>query len=132
MKTKKQVIKERPEYRKLINAVISRIDEESIPDVINNGADAGFSGFIYYADTHRFAMTHRKQIISLLEESAADFGQEVTEMVRNFGVFRHSPVDADDMKDIYRYLGGGRCEQSRVTNVLAWFTLEEVCRWFDE
>ena len=132
MKTKKQVIKEHPGYRKLINAVISRIDEESIPDIINSGADAGFSGFIYYADTHKFAMYYRKQIISLLEETAEQLGEEVPAMVKRFGVFRHSPADADDLRELYKYLGGGRPAQGAITNVMAWFALEEVCRWFDE
>ena len=132
MKTIKSVIKERPEYKRLINAVVSRIGKESIMDVVNHGIDGGFSGFVYYSDTHAFAMRYRKDIIMLLEEEAEMIGEEVVEMVSNFGVFRNNKMDNDDRKDLYRYLGGGRCEQSQITNLMAWFAAEEVCRMFDE
>lgn len=93
--------------------------------------DCGFSGFIYYSDTHAFAMRYRKLIVRLLEETADQLGEDVASMVSNFGVFRNSPMDADDKKQLYRYLGGGKCDQSTITNVMAWFAAEEVCRWFD-
>ena len=132
MKTKKQVLKENEDYKILINAVISRIGMDSVMDVVNHGADAGFSGFIYYHDTHKFAMRYRKQIIEMLEYSADMLGVEITEMVANFGVFCNSNMDNDDRKDLYKYLGGGRPDQCSITNVMAWFALEEVCRMFDE
>ena len=132
MKTIKQVIKENKDYKSLINAVINEIGEESVNDVINYGASAGFSGFIYYSDTHRFAMKYRKQIVLMLESMAEDLGEDVVNMVSNFGVFRTSKMDADDKKDLYKYLGGGRPEQCTITNLMAWFALEEVCRMFDE
>lgn len=53
-------------------------------------------------------------------------------MVANFGVFRNSPMDNDDRKDLYKYIGGGRPEQGTITNVMAWFALEEVCRMFED
>jgi hypothetical protein len=132
MKTKKQVLKEHPDYAVLINAVISRVGMDSVMDIVKHGIDGGFNGFIYYEETHRFAMRHRKLIISLLEEEASSLGEEVVEMICNFGIFRNSKADSDDKKEIYRYLGGGRCDQSTITNVMAWFAAEEVCRWFDE
>lgn len=132
MISKAQVIRENESYRTLINAVINRIGLESINDVINHGADCGFNGFIYYSDTHAFAMRYRKIIVRLLEEIADCMGEEVTTMVKNFGVFRNGNIDNEELKDLYKYLGGGRPEQGRVTNVLAWFALEEVCRMFDQ
>jgi len=132
MKTIKQVISDYPNYKRLINAVISRIGKDSVEDVNNHGIDGGFSGFIYYADTHAFAMRHRKQIVQLLEELADSLGEEVVSMVSNFGVFRRSKMDKDDRKDLYLYLGGGRPEQGAITNVMAWFAAEEVCRMFEE
>ena len=132
MKTIKQVIKENADYKSLIDAVINEIGEESVNDVINCGASAGFSGFIYYSDTHKFAMKYRKQIVLMLESMADDLGEDVVSMVSNFGVFRNSKMDADDKKDLYKYLGGGRPEQCTITNLMAWFALEEVCRMFDE
>lgn len=129
--TKKQVLADNSEYKTLINAVISRIGMDNVENVINNGIDGGYSGFIYYSDTHAFAMRYRKLIVKMLEEQASDFGQEVVEMVSGFGVFRRSPMDNEDRKELYKYLGGGRCQQSTITNLMAWFAAEEVCRMFD-
>lgn len=131
MISKKQVLANYPEYKTLINAVYDRIGKDSIIDVVNHGIDGGFSGFIYYSETHKFAMRYRKLIVKLLEETAEMLGEDVVSMVSNFGVFRRSPMDADDKKQLYRYLGGGRCEQSAITNIMAWFAAEEVCRRFD-
>jgi hypothetical protein len=131
MKTKAQVIKEFEDYKVLINAVISRIGMDSVEDVIRHGIDGGFNGFIYYSDTHKFAMTYRKKIVELLEEEADQLGEDVVAMVANFGVFRGSPMDADDKKDLYKYLSGGKPNQGTITNVMAWFCAEEVCRFFD-
>jgi hypothetical protein len=133
MKSKKQVIEERPEYKTLINAVVRELGStESIPDVNRGGADAGWPGFTYYIDTHKFAMRYRKLINKLLQEQANDFGQEVVEMVSGFGVFRKSPMDSDDKMELYKYIGGGKCEQSQITNLMAWYALEEVCRMFED
>jgi hypothetical protein len=127
----KQVIADNEQFRTLINAVISNIGLDSVEDVVSHGIDGGFNGFIYYSDTHKFAIKHRKQIVAMLEQMADDLGEDVVAMVGNFGVFRKSPMDADDKKDLYKYLGGGRPEQGAITNVMAWFAAEEVCRMFD-
>lgn len=132
MKTKTQVLAENSDYKALINAVVKRIGIDSVEDVTNFGIDGGFSGFIYYVDTHKFAMKHRNTIIQMLEEQADSIGEEVVEMVSHFGVFHNSKMDSDDRKDLYRYLGGGKCEQSTITNLMAWFAAEEVCRMFED
>jgi hypothetical protein len=132
MKRKSEVIKDNQEYKSLINAVIANIGMDSVGDVNNHGADSGFSGFTYYSDTHKFAIKHRNAITALLEETASQLGEDVVNMVSNFGVFRNSPMDQDDKKDLYRYLGGGKPSQGAITNVMAWFALEEVCRMFEQ
>jgi hypothetical protein len=132
MKTKAQVIRENPELKTIINAVINNIGLDSVEDVNRHGIDGGYSGFIYYSETHSFAMRHRKTIISMLENDASNFGQEVVEMVSGFGVFRNSPMDNEDRKDLYHYLGMGRCEQSTITNLMAWYAAESVCRLFED
>lgn len=108
MKSKAQVLREYPNHKTLINAVTSRIGLESVEDVNRGGIDGGFCGFVYYSDTHAFAMRYRNKIVEMLEQDAEDFGQEVTEMVNGFGVFRPDGMDGDDRKDLYKYLGGGR------------------------
>lgn len=131
MNSIKQVNANYPQFKTLINAVVSRIGKDSIMDVVNHGIDGGFNGFIYYTDTHAFAMRYRKLIVKLLEEQANNMGEEVVAMVSSFGVFRNNAMDNEDRKDLYKYLGGGKCEQSAITNVMAWFAAEEVCRMFE-
>lgn len=129
--TKKEILKNNSDYKTLINAVINRVGMDNIESINRNGIDGGYSGFIYYSDTHAFAMRYRKLIVKLLEDQANDFGQEVVEMVSGFGIFRNSPMDNEDRKELYKYLGGGKCQQSTITNLMAWFAAEEVCRMFD-
>ena len=129
MKSKAQVLRENPGYKRLINAVIGNIGLESVEAVNNHGIAGGFNGFIYYSDTHEFAMNHRKQITELLEETAESLGEDVVSMVCSF---RCVEADKDDKKDLYRYLGGGKVEQCSITNAMAWFAAEEVCRMFEE
>ena len=129
MISKKQVLKDNAEYKTLINAVINRVGLDAVQDINNHGIDGGFNGFIYYSDTHAFAMRYRKLIVKMLEQIADDMGKEVTEMVSQFGILRN--MDNDDKKDLYKYLGGGRPGQGAITNVMAWFAAEEVCRMFD-
>lgn len=133
MKSKKQVLTDNSDYKTLINAVIRELGGTNyVQDVVNNGANAGFPGFTYYSDTHKFAMRYRKMIVRMLEETANQFGEDVVKMVSGFGVFRNNPMDNDDKKELYKYLGGGRNEQSNITNLMAWFALEEVCRMFED
>ena len=121
---------------KLVNAVINQFGgwesfTESAEDVTKHGINGGFGGWIYYSETHKFAMTNRSLIVELLLETASQLGEDVVSMVNNFGVFRGT-MDADDRKDLYKYLGGGRPEQGAITNVMAWFAAEEVCRVYSD
>ena len=119
MKTKIQVIRENEGYKSLISAVINNIGMDSVMDVVNYGIDGGYSGFIYYSDTHKFAIRHRKDIVLMLEDSASSLGEDIISMVANFGVFRNSAMDNDDRRDLYKYLGGGKPEQGTITNLMA-------------
>lgn len=136
MKTKAQVLRDNSQHAKLIRAVLKRIDKENIPDINRNGIGGGYGNFIRYADTHKFAMYYRKAIITMLEEYADDLGEEVVSMVSKFGVFydhrtKTSSMDDDDRRDLYLYLGGGKPKYRRITNLMAWFAAEEVCRMFE-
>ena len=135
MKSKKQVLADNPSYKTLINAVYNRIGKDYIKDVNSHGMEAGFPGFTYYSDTHSFAMRYRSIIVRLLEDTADQLGKEVVNLVSGFGYFnrsRHSPMDNEDKKDLYKYLGGGRPTQGAITNLMAWFAAEEVCRMFED
>jgi len=130
MKTKKQVLKENPQHRVLITAVTRSIGMESIEDVNNHGIDGGFNGFIYYSETHSFAMRYRKHIIRLLEEMVENY-DDIS--VYNFvSGFRCLNMDHEDEIDFYKFMGGGKPDQCSITNAMAWFAAEEVCRMFEE
>ena len=132
MKTKAQVLRDNSQHAKLIRAVLKRIDKENIPDINRNGISGGYGNFIYYADTHKFAMYYRKAIITMLEECADMLGENVVTMVFNFGVFRRNGMDDTDLKDLYLYLDGGKPKQGQLTNLMAWFSAAEVCRMFED
>ena len=132
MKTTKQVITDYPQYKKLINAVLRQLgSKDDIENIYKNGIDGGYCGFIYYTETHNFAIKNRKAIIELLEELAFHlYDDDVVEMVKSFNAFRRNGMDKDELKDLYRYLGGAKVEQGSITNIMAWFAAEEVARMF--
>ena len=53
----------------------------SLEDAANLGASGGFSGFIYYNETVKFAEDNRKDITSMLTQDAEIFCHGVIEMV---------------------------------------------------
>ena len=132
MKTKAQVLRENPQHAKLIRAVLKRIDKENIPDINRNGKEYGYRDFVHNADTHKFAMRYRKSIIPMLEEAAGMLREDVVTMVSHFGVYRKRGMSADDRRDLYLYLGYGRPKDVHLTNLMAWFAAEEVCRMFED
>jgi hypothetical protein len=113
----------------LIKAVVRQIGgwesfKESAPDICRGGIDGGFSGFIYTADTWDFTKRNRVAISKLASEQADDFGTSVTEMIQGFGCFRHGTKPTDEQIGRALYAG----ERGNVSNALAWYAGEEVCR----
>jgi len=74
MKTIKQTIADNIQYKKLINAVLRKIDKDQIQDVIRSGANAGFNGFIYYPETFDFYKKNKKQILLLVNDLKEQLG----------------------------------------------------------
>jgi hypothetical protein len=131
-KTKKEVLQENSDYKTLINGVLNSLGEMSyLEDIRNHGIDGGFTGFTYYSDTVKFATRHQSSIVRLLEDQADQFGEDVVKMVSGFGVFRNGGMDAEDKKDLYRFLGGGKCKETTIPNLMAWYAAEEVARMFE-
>jgi hypothetical protein len=133
-KTKKKFL-EHCQFPDLAKAVINQIglpwDELSSRPSDFFNASYGVSGFIYYSDTHEFTKKNRKNIVAMLEEQADQMGEDVVAMVNGFGVFRPDGMDNDDKKDLYRLLGGGLPAQGPITNVMAWYALEETMHQLD-
>ena len=133
LKTIKTVQSEHPEYKGLINAVVRNLHHENISDVNSHGIQGGYGNFVYYSDTVKFAYRWRKQILSLLDEDVDSFGEkDLVGMISNFGYFRNNKMDKDDRKDLYRYLGGSKCTDAQMPNLMAWYAAETVARYFEE
>jgi hypothetical protein len=130
MKNLSQVKKDNPHMLKLINAVVKQLGSTEDLGHIRNAAD-GYNGFIYYTDTHAFTIKNRAAIVELLNETADMMGDDVVNMVKHFGVFK-GEMDREELQDLYKILGGGKPTQGPITNVLAWFALEEVNRLFED
>jgi len=131
MKTLKQVLAENKEYESLIKAVIRQVGKESIPDVLEHGADTGFDGFIYYDDTNRFFNRHKKQILKLAEELASGIGTSLFELIRNFNCLKDLNLSDNDI-GLALYTRDKSDTSYTIRNGLAWFALEEVARMFEE
>jgi hypothetical protein len=126
MKSKREFLKE-VSSQKLANAVINQIGLpfKELLQYANDYRDAsgGVSGFIYYVDTHKFAIKNRKEIVKLLEEYSDSLGENVIDFVKEFQCLE---LDKEDLKELYKFLGGAKVEQSSITNALAWFALETI------
>lgn len=120
----------------LQNAILKQIGiskkefKANVSDYYN--ASNGISGFTYYSDTHKFAMKQQNAIVELLEEQADQLGEDVINMVSNFGIFRRDKINKQDKKDLYNYLcGNKKVTQGPITNVLAWFAVEHLAYLMD-
>jgi hypothetical protein len=96
-----------------------------------HGANVGFGGFIYYNETIAFFKANRKDIVSHMEQTAAELGTDIISMVQGFGVFRHS--EKPTPSEVGRALWDSKkdLELTSLYNVFAWYALEEVSRtWY--
>ena len=97
---------------------------ENAADICEHGADAGFSGFIYYSDTWEFANKYRASIIELLKDQAADFGMDWLDLLSSFNCLKdYSKAEiAEGLFDTESD------HNTTVYNALAWYALEEAAR----
>lgn len=128
MKTTKQVIEQSGISPKLIRSTIRQIgDKDSLKDVYNHGADAGYCGFTYYSDTVSFYKRNKSDILELLKEQAENCGYyNVIAMVKSFNCL--NDVNEDEIgKTLF---GTEKQWDTNIANALAWYALEEVARAF--
>lgn len=109
----------------LTRAVIRQLGgRESLRDVARHGADGGYPGFTYYADTVAFAKRHKAAIIERLTRDAADLGERsVAALVTSF---RCVNATEDEVARVLYGAGGDDGVRTQVLNALAWYALEEV------
>lgn len=132
MKTIKQFIKASHINAQLIRAVIRQIGgfdnfKQYARDVANHGADAGFSGFIYYTDTNAFFKRNKSAILECAKNLASDIGEDVFTMIAGFNCLKTDPVTVSEAIHNPR-----TNDPENVRNALAWFALEEVARSYSD
>ena len=123
--------------QRLIDSVIAQLNcegdelESTMRDIRNNGADGGFSGFIYYSDTCKFARDNMREIYRHAKNQAAEFGIDPLEMSAGFNclrgefpAFEIASVIHDDIADATRNDGA----DVAILNALAWYALEEAAQ----
>lgn len=113
---------------RLINAVIRKLGgRESLKDVSNHGASAGWSGFIYYSDTVRFYKNNRLEIVELVRDAAQELGIDLVTLVAGFSCLDDN---TETRESIARCLYGRMSRDDyTVANALSWFALEEVANF---
>lgn len=100
---------------------------QNAPDICRGGIDGGFNGFIYNADTEPFARRNRRDIASMAEEQAKEFGMEVSAMIRGFGCFKGQDITSSEVGRAL-YAGENMPDGVNMLNALAWYAGEEVSR----
>lgn len=129
MKTLKKFIKESNINEKLIRAVVRQIGgwesfTNSAQDITNHGIDGGFHGFIYTAETVKFAKNNLPEIMELAKNLAYQIGEDTYKMIAGFKCLKDY-ANLDVCESIYNKKSE---DQETVLNALAWFAGEEVAR----
>jgi hypothetical protein len=103
--------------------------KESASDIANHGIDGGFSGFIYYTDTVKFARRNLSAIRDALRQDADDFGNEsAAELVKGFRCL-NGDYSIDEINEVlYRGKSTNEDAETAVLNALAWYAAERVAR----
>ena len=116
--------------QELVDAVKEHLCDDdgydSLKDVYEHGADAGYPGFTYYSDTCEFFQMNRAAIVQMVKDYADEFGQDAISFVASFQCLTD---DAETRDEIGRAIYGQPEEDDCIVqNALAWFALEEAAR----
>lgn len=111
---------------------LNKGNASTLRDVANNGADVGFSGFIYYSETCNFFDDNKDLIFEQLLDDRASMGyNSLTEMLSSFKCFKD--VDTYDMEAfLINSEDESNEEQTTLKNGLAWYALESVAWQLEE
>ena len=120
--------------QKLIDAVSKQLGADDrdefrdiLQDVLDRGADQGFSGFTYYRETVDFFQKNRRLITEQLKEDAESVGASgVQSFVMGFQCASGLTED-----EIGRTLWGSDLDQY-AANCLAWYALEAVAHYMED
>lgn len=119
---------------RVIRAVVRQVGgwasfKELAEDVANHGADSGFSGFIYYADTVKFTARLKQDLLCMANVMAQDLGESSGfTLIAGFNCLKGTSAD-----EVFDALVNPRsADRQQVFNALAWYALEEVSRSYVE
>jgi len=96
---------------------------ESYQNIVNHGINGGFSGFIYYSETCKFALDNIKLIRDLAKDHAEQLGIGMLEMIAGFNC-----LVSDYSQDEIGETLWGNAEDTQILNALAWYAGEEIAR----
>ena len=111
----------------LTRAVLARVDRDTLRQVAEHGADAGWAGFSYYSDTCAFYRKHGKAIMQRLAEDAENMGMDWLEVVAGFRCLEGMELTPSQVAQAC-YGEGDDDVRTQVENALAWYALETVAR----
>ncbi len=124
-------------FTDLEKAILTQIDgcdyltednAQELQNCIRGGADAGISGFIYYADTCEFYDANREEILSQMIEEAREFGYgSAAEMVSKFNCLQ-GWLEAGEIEE-QLFTGS---ENDLLKNALSWAVLESFAFSMEE
>ena len=116
---------------KIKTDVLGTIEAATKADIqkqLNHGADAGWTGFIYYSDTCKFFDDNKDLILQQLEDDANEFGEDMLTMISHFNC-----LTDNNRKPIYTYTEIMNAiydvndeNETIIKNALAWYALETV------
>lgn len=129
MKTLQSFVEKSHIDDKLIRAVVRQIGgwesfTQNAPDISAHGIDGGFHGFIYTAETVKFAKKNLPEIMELAKNMADDMGEDKYKMIAGFNCLK-GYENLDVGSAIYNKKSE---DHALVLNALAWFAGEEVAR----
>lgn len=125
MKTTQVKVKD-TRFPRMTRAILRKLNRESLKDVVNHGADGGFSGFIYYTETNAFFRAHKAEILALAESLASDLGEDMLTIISGFNCLKDAKFTPTEIGAAIFSAEGEHAEVIR--NAMAWFALEEVAR----
>lgn len=100
-------------------------DYSRICDIAKYGVDGGFSGFIYYSETVKFAKANFGLIKDSLCELYDSIGEDIIEGLKNWGCLRSYELTTWQIAEALYAEGEW---ETQVYNALAWYAAEETAR----
>lgn len=100
--------------------MISRLN-----DISHGGQSGTIYSLIYYTHTNNFFRTYQKEIVALVEETAAELGEHPLSMVANFNGLEKQFTETEVAKVLF-----GNWQETdfhkTISNHLAWFAYKQI------